>query len=494
MEQGEIERYRKQPVRDQQLLIDGEERPAEEGATLQVISPLDGQDLCTIAAASEADVDTAVRAARERFEGGRWSRMPPGDRKKILLRFADLIEANAMELAVLGVRDNGTEIGMAYKAEPLSAAATFRYYAESLDKIYGEIAPSGERTLALVEREPVGVVGVIIPWNFPLMIGTWKIAPALAAGNCVVLKPSENASLSSLRLAQLALEAGLPPGVLNVVTGKGSVVGKAMGLHMDIDLIAFTGGGSIGRELHRYSADSNLKPLYLELGGKSPNIIFNDAPDLSQAVQVSIKGMFRNSGQVCISGTRLLVQEDIAEGVLEAMVASARKLVVGDPLSLNSDVGAIVSEQQLRGNLDHVAAALEEGARLCTGGKQLDLPEGGYYMEPTIFSEVSPAMKIAREEVFGPVLSVMTFKDEEEAVRIANDTIYGLAAGVWTANLSTAHRMVRAVRAGIVHVNCYGGSDLTVPLGGFKQSGNGKDKSLHALDKYVNLKSAWIQL
>ena len=418
----------------------------------------------------------------------------PAVRKKVLLRLADLIEKHALELAVLGVRDNGTEIGMAYKAEPLSAAATFRYYAEAIDKVYGEIAPTAPDVLGLIHREPLGVVAAIVPWNFPMMIGAWKVAPALAAGNCVMLKPAEVASLTLLRMGELAAEAGLPEGVLNVVTGRGTVTGEALGLHMDVDAIAFTGSGPVGRRLLDYSARSNLKRVHLELGGKSPNIVFADAPDLDVAAKVSANGIFRNAGQVCVAGSRLLVQSSIYDAFVEKLVAATAKMKVGDPLDVKSDIGAVSSIEQLKKNLGHVATALDDGATLVAGGQRIREETGGYYMEPTIFGDVGPNMTVAREEVFGPVLAVQRFEDEAEAVRLANGTVYGLASAVWTSNLAKAHRMVRAVRAGVVHVNTYGGADLTVPLGGFGQSGFGRDKSLHAFDKYSDLKTAWISL
>lgn len=439
-------------------------------------------------------MDRAVAAARRAFDDGRWSRRAPAERKKVLLRLAELIEKHALELAVLGVRDNGTEISMALKAEAGSAAATFRYYAEALDKLYGEIAPTAPGVLGLVHKEPVGVIGAIVPWNFPLMIGSWKLAPALAAGNSVVLKPAETASLTLLRIAELASEAGLPDGVLNVVTGQGRVAGEALALSMDVDVMVFTGSGATGRRLLEYSARSNLKRCYLELGGKSPNIVFADAPDLAQAAKVSAGAIFRNAGQVCVAGSRLLVEEAVHDEFVEALTKSASALRVGDPLDLGSDVGAVNSLGQLEGNLGFVSGALEEGAELALGGSRILQDTGGWYMEPTVMTGVKPEHRIAREEVFGPVLAVTPFRSDDEAVAIANSTDYGLAAGVWTANLSRAHRMVRDVRAGVVHVNTYGGADLTVPLGGVKQSGNGHDKSLHAFEKYLDLKTAWIAL
>lgn len=494
MNQEQINGLRNQPIPDQGLLIDGHWGPAASGQTLPVISPIDGQTLCRLAAAGTQDVDRAVAGARRSFEQGVWSRMAPAERKKVLSRIADQIEANHAALAVLGVRDNGTEIAMAWKAEPGSAASTFRYYAECADKVNGEIAPTPEGTLGLIHKEPVGVVAAIVPWNFPLMIAAWKIAPALAAGNSVVLKPSEDASLSLLRLAQLCIDAGLPPGVLNVVTGTGAEAGEALARHMDVDILTFTGSGLVGRMLLKASAESNLKRVYLELGGKSPNIVFSDATDLAQAAKVSALGIYRNSGQVCVAGSRLLVQREVHDEFVERLHNIAAKLRVGDPLDVSTEIGAVSSARQLAKNLAAVQTAQNEGARLVVGGQALHPIEGGNYMAPALFDGVTPNMTLAREEVFGPLLAVLPFDNEVDAVRLANDSTYGLASAVWTGSLSRAHRMVRAIKAGVVHVNTYGGPDITVPLGGVRQSGNGHDKSMHALDKYLDLKTAWIQL
>ena len=494
LNQSAIDSLRDSVVPPQMHLIDGRQVASREGGVFDVISPIDGQIFTSIQDGSSADVDDAVQVARRSFNQGVWRNASPAHRQKVLRRLAELIEAHALELAVLGVRDNGTEINMAYKAEPMSAAATFNYYAGAVDKLYGEIAPTDPNTLGLVHREPVGVVGAIVPWNFPLMIGAWKLAPALAAGNSVVLKPSEAASLSLLRLGQLALEAGLPEGVLNVVTGTGAGVGEAIGLHDDIDVLVFTGSGGVGRRLLEYSARSNLKRCYLELGGKSPNIVFADAPDLAAAAKVSAFGIFRNSGQVCVAGSRLLVQRSIHDEFVDRVVAVAEGLKVGDPLDLGSDVGAVCNDAQLHRDLAYVETASAEGARLLTGGQRIDAGSGGYYMQPTVFDSVNSDMQLAREEVFGPVLGIIPFDDMEDALGISNSTVYGLASAVWTSNLSTAHRMIRGIRAGLVHVNCYGGADVTVPLGGVGQSGNGHDKSLHAMDKYCDLKTAWINL
>lgn len=491
--QADIDHLAHAPVPSGKLLINGLWVEGEAGEA-PVISPLNGQVLTTTAQASAADVGRAVASARAAFDSGVWARMAPSGRKAVLLRLADLIDKSSLELAVLGVRDNGTDIGMALKAEPGSAAGTFRYYAEAIDKLYGEIAPTAENVLALIHREPVGVVAAIVPWNFPLMIGAWKVAPALAAGNSIVLKPAETASLSLLKLADLALQAGVPPGVFNVVTGPGRVTGEALALSMDVDVMVFTGSGPTGRRLLEYSARSNLKRCYLELGGKSPNVIFADAPDLAAAAKASAMAIFRNAGQVCVAGSRLLVEASVHDEFVSMLAKAAEKMVIGDPLNLTTQIGAVNSDVQLQGNLGFVADAVKEGGEIALGGKRVLQETGGYFMEPTVVTQVRPEHRLFREEVFGPVLAVTAFKDEAEALRLANTSDFGLAAGLWTSNLSRAHRMLRGIRTGVVHVNTYGGADNTVPMGGVKQSGNGHDKSLHALDKYTDLKTAWIAL
>ena len=493
LDQTTIDRLATQPVARGKLLINGQWCEGRGGET-PVLSPIDGRELTRIATASPLDVAEATAAARNAFDNGTWSRAAPSVRKAVLLRLAELIDKHALELAVLGVRDNGTEISMAIKAEPGSAAATFRYYAEAIDKIYGEIAPTAENVLALIHREPVGVVAAIVPWNFPLMIGAWKLAPALASGNSVVLKPAETASLTLLRLAGLAMEAGLPPGVLNLVTGPGKVTGEALALSSDVDMLVFTGSGLTGRRLLEYSARSNLKRCYLELGGKSPNIVFADAPDLGTAAKAAAGAIFRNAGQVCVAGSRLLVEASVHDEFVALLTAAAARMQPGNPLHLSTQIGAVNSETQLQGNLGFIADALRDGGQIALGGARALTETGGYYMEPTVVTGVAPSHRLFREEVFGPVLAVTAFRDEAEALRLANATDYGLAAGVWTSNLGRAHRMIRGIRSGVVHVNTYGGADVTVPLSGVKQSGNGADKSLHALDKYTDLKTAWIAL
>ena len=492
--QADLDILRAQTISPKGHFIDGKTVDAASEARLDVVSPIDGKVFTSLAQGDAKDVDRAVASARRAFNARSWSGQSPAARKKVLLKLAELIEREALDIAVQGVRDNGTEIGMAFKAESGSAAGTFRYYAEAIDKISGEVAPTDANILGLVHHEPVGVVGAILPWNFPLMIGAWKVAPALAMGNSIVVKPAESASLSILRLAELAAEAGVPDGVFNVVTGKGSEVGEAIGMSMDIDVLVFTGSGGVGRRLLEYSARSNLKRCYLELGGKSPNIVFSDTENLDHAAKISAGGIFRNSGQVCVAGSRLIVEKSIHDEFVDALIHHARALKVGDPLDLSSSVGAVHSMTQLTQDLGFVEKALSEGADCALGGNRILEETGGYYMEPTILTNVGRNDAVNQQEVFGPVLAVSTFETEEQAVDLANSTVYGLASGVWTANLSRAHRMVRSIRAGVVHVNTYGGADNTVPLGGVGQSGNGHDKSLHALDKYVDLKTAWIQL
>ena len=482
------------PILPASHLIDGEARGASDSAVMDVISPLDGGVLTTMPRGTRHDAKAAISAARRAFDDGSWSGLAPVERKKIMLKWADLIEKNAVELAVLGVRNNGTEISMALKAEPMSAAGTIRYFAEAIDKLNGEIAPTAPGTLGLIHREAVGVVGAIVPWNFPLMIGAWKLGPALAAGCTVVLKPAETASLTLLRIAELALEAGVPAGVLNVVTGEGAVVGAAIAESMDVDVLVFTGSGATGRHLLEASARSNFKRVYLELGGKSPNVVFADAPNLDEAAKVSAHGIFRNSGQVCVAGSRLLIERSIHDAFVEKLKAHAEAMKVGDPLDPTTSAGAINSQRQLEQNLHFVDEARAAGRRIVTGGERILQETGGFYMAPTIVAGVQPEDALAQHEVFGPVLAVIPFDSEEEAVHIANDTDFGLAAAVWTADLSRAHRMVKAIKAGVVHVNTYGGADVTVPLGGVKQSGNGHDKSLHAFDKFFDIKTAWIKL
>jgi gamma-glutamyl-gamma-aminobutyraldehyde dehydrogenase len=467
---------------------------AGSGATFPVVSPRDGRVLAEAPDAGIAEVDAAVAAARRAFDTGPWPRLAPAERGRALLRLADLLEERREELALAVTLEMGKPITDAYGIELRAVISTFRWYGQLADKLTDSAPHTAPDALALVTREPAGVVGAVVPWNFPLTLAGWKIAPALAAGCTVVLKPSENSPLSALLLGRLATEAGIPPGVLNVVTGDGPTAGRALGLHPDVDVLAFTGSTAVGRHFLRYAADSNLKRVWLELGGKSPNIVLPDAPDLDQAAATAAWGIFFNQGEMCTAPSRLLVHSSIAERVTEAVVRRARELRVGDPLDPETEMGALAGRAHLDRVRDHVRHGVDEGARLRTGGERLLAETGGTYLEPTVFDRVDPGSRLAREEIFGPVLSVLAFDDLDEAVRLANATEYGLAAGLWTSDLSTAHRVSRALKAGTVWVNCYEEGDLTVPFGGMKQSGNGRDKSAHALEKYTELKTTWIQL
>ncbi len=477
-----------------QAFIGGRYVDAAGGETFDCISPVDGRVLTKVAACGAEDVDRAVTAARAAFESGVWSGLAPKARKAVLLKFAELIEANRDELALLETLDMGKPIGDSRAIDVPATANCIRWYAESADKIYDEVAPTDPKILAMIRREPMGVVAAIVPWNFPMIMAAWKIGPALVSGNALILKPAEQSSLSAIRLAELGAEAGIPEGIFQVVPGLGEQAGKALGLHMDVDGIAFTGSGEVGKLLLQYSGQSNMKRVSLECGGKTPHIVLADTSDLDQAAEAAAWGIFFNQGEVCNAGSRLLVQESVKDALMEKVMDIAKGIKVGNPLDPQTRMGAIVDREQMDKVLRYIGLGQQEGAQLVLGGKQLQTEEGGYYVEPTIFDQVDNKMTIAQEEIFGPVLSTLTFSDPEEGLRIANETVYGLAAAVWTKNIDTAHKMARGLRAGSVWINCFDGGDITTPFGGYKQSGFGRDKSLHALDKYTELKTVWIEL
>ena len=479
---------------ESRAFINGEYRPAISGATFECLSPVDGRFLASVASTDEADANLAVEVARQSFNSGVWANKAPAERKRILIRFADLILQHQEELALLETLDMGKPISDSMSIDIPATANAIRWSAEAIDKIYDEVAATPHDQLGLVTREPSGVVAAIVPWNFPLIMASWKFAPALAAGNSFILKPSEKSPLTAIRIAQLALEAGIPKGVFNVLPGFGHTVGKALALHMDVDVLAFTGSTAIAKQLMIYAGQSNMKRVWLEAGGKSPNVVFADAPDLRAAAQAAAGAIAFNQGEVCTAGSRLLVERSIREQFIPLLVEALQAWKPGHSLDPATTVGAVVDQRQLDNVLRYISLGREQGAELIAGGQRTLEETGGTYIEPTIFDGVTNAMKIAQEEIFGPVLSVLTFDTAEEAIQIANDTPYGLAAAVWTADLSKAHLTAKALRAGSVWVNQYDGGDMTAPFGGFKQSGNGRDKSLHAFDKYTELKATWIKL
>ncbi|ODR98220.1 aldehyde dehydrogenase [Methyloceanibacter superfactus] len=477
-----------------QAVIDGRLQPSATGRSFENVTPRNGTVINRVAECDAADIDAAVSAARRAFEDGRWRNLHYREKKRILFALADLMERDAEILAVLESLDVGKPINDALSVDVPGAIRTLRYYAEALDKIYGEVGPGTGDRFSFTVEEPLGVVGAIVPWNFPLHMAMWKVAPALAMGNSVVLKPAEQSPMTALKLGQLALEAGLPPGVLNVVPGFGAAAGKALALHMDVDMIAFTGSGSVGRLLMQYSGQSNLKRVSLELGGKSPQIVFADCPDLNAAAFHAAWGIFFNQGEVCTAASRLLVQEDIADAFLDKLLMIAKRIVPGDPLEPATKFGAMVSAEQMQTALSYIEDAARDGAALRLGGNRVRVDSGGFFIEPTVFDAVAPDAQLAREEVFGPFLAVSRFKEPDEALRLANDTVYGLAAGLWTRDINLAHRAAREIKAGLVWINGWDACDITMPFGGFKQSGFGRDRSLHALHKYADLKSVSITI
>jgi gamma-glutamyl-gamma-aminobutyraldehyde dehydrogenase len=479
-----------------QAFIDGEFTDALDHATFDSLAPATGAVIAQVAAGGEADVDRAVRAARAAFTRGDWSRMAPADRKSVLLRFADLIEAHGEELALVEAIDAGKPITDCRNLDLPDVLGTIRWYAETADKVFGKTSPTDADHLGLIVREPVGVVGGVLPWNFPMAMLAWKIGPALATGNSVVIKPPELASLTTLRMAELALEAGLPRGVFNVVPGLGHVAGRALGLHPDVDMITFTGSTEVGREFLRYSADSNLKGTVLEMGGKSPQIVMADCRDILDTVAADLAGAaFWAAGQNCSAGSRILVHSSIRDDFVSALAEQAELRTVGDPVDERTVIGPLIEADALDRVLGYVAQARADGATVVTGGRRLLEETGGWYTGATVLSDVGPGMSVAREEIFGPVVSVLSFDDVSEALSLANDTTYGLAATVWSRDIDVALRTARGIRAGTVAVNGYSEGDITTPFGGYRQSGfGGRDNGMEALEQYTETKTIWITL
>jgi gamma-glutamyl-gamma-aminobutyraldehyde dehydrogenase len=478
-----------------QAFIDGGFRDAASGATFATENPATGEVITNVAAGDAVDIDLAVQAARRSFDDGRWSRLAPADRKKVLLRYADLIEQSSDELATLDALEAGKPITDTREVDLPDTVKTFRWYAEAIDKVFDAVAPTGPEALGLIVREPIGVVGAVVPWNFPILMATWKIAPALAAGNSMVVKPSRLSSLSAIRLAELAAEAGIPDGVLNVVPGPGGGAGAALGRHMDVDKVTFTGSTEVGRLFLQYSAESNLKEVTLECGGKSPALVLASTPDLDLVTEQVLFGALMNMGENCSCGSRLIVHRSVQDELVERLAAGLAATPVGDPMDPATRLGPMIDRPQLDKVMGYIERGKAEGARVVSGGGRALEDSGGYFVAPTIFEGVNNDMTIAREEIFGPVLSTIPFESEEEGIRLANETSYGLAAAVYTQDLDAAFRVARALRAGTVGVNAYSEGDITTPFGGYKQSGfGGRDKGLEAFDQYTEKKTIWVTL
>jgi gamma-glutamyl-gamma-aminobutyraldehyde dehydrogenase len=474
--------------------VDGAFRASSTGERFESVNPATGELIAEVASCTSDDIDRAVRAARASFVDGRWSRRAPAERKAVLLRFADLLEEHAEELALTDSLEAGKPISDCREGDIPETIATFRWYAEAIDKVYDRVAPTPATSLALILREPIGVAGAVLPWNFPALMFAWKVAPGLAAGVSMVVKPAELTSLSALRMAELASEAGLPDGVLNVVPGLGERAGAALGLHPDVDVVSFTGSTEVGRLFLRYSADSNLKRVILECGGKSPQIVLADPPDLDIVAADVLAAGFWNMGENCSCGSRLIVHRSVKDALLDRLVAGLSDWPVGDPLDEATRIGPMVEPVHLDKVLSYIESGRSEGANVVAGGHRTREASGGLFVEPTIFDDASSDMRIAREEIFGPVLTTIPFDSEDEAIALANDTAYGLAASLWTRDIDAALRVSRAVRAGTVSVNCFSEGDITTPFGGYKQSGfGGRDKGIEALDQYTETKTIWIQ-
>jgi len=469
-----------------QAFIDGSFKPAASGKTFETTNPATGKVLAKVASCGQEDVNFAVEKARDAYEDGRWSRLHPSERKETLLRLAKLMKRNSRELAVLESLDSGKTI---YDCENVDVPETIhclKWHAELIDKIYDQVSPASDNHIAMIVREPVGVVGLVLPWNFPLLMLAWKIGPALAAGNSIIVKPAKETTLTALRVAELGMEAGIPAGVFNVLPGSGGDVGEPLGRHMDVDMVSFTGSTETGRRFPKYSAESNLKEVTLEMGGKNPAVVLNDAENLDRVAAHIVNGAFWNMGENCSASSRLIVQRGVKDELIKRVVAHAREWPMGDPLNPENRVGAIVSQA----HFDKVCSYLEKGQNFLLGGKAKD-----GFVEPTIIDVADRNAKVVREEIFGPVLVVLTVESFEEAIALANDTEYGLAASIYTANAKRAIRGARAIRAGTVTVNSFGEGDITTPFGGFKSSGfGGRDNGIHAHDQYTRIKTIWLDL
>jgi acyl-CoA reductase-like NAD-dependent aldehyde dehydrogenase len=481
-------------VKRTQLFINGKFVDAVSGKTFESINPRDGKLIANVAEGDAEDVNRAVAAAKASFDAGVWREMAPLDRKKLILRWVELIHAHAEELALLETMNCGKPISDSLNVDVASCANNMQWYAECIDKLYGEIAPIPRDSVAFIEREPMGVVGAVVPWNYPLIITSWKVGAALAAGNSVVLKPAEQSPLSALLFAELATQAGLPDGVLNVVPGFGPTAGGALGRHMDVNKLAFTGSTEVGKYFLKYAAESNAKAVSLELGGKTPHVVLGDLPDIDAAASAIAWGVFYNAGQTCHAGTRVIVDARVEDELLDKVREVSKSIMPGDTYDPATAMGTIVDRTQFDRVNEYIKIGESEGAKIHTGGKPVEPVKGGVFIPPTIFTDVKPGMRIEKEEIFGPVLGSVRVTNEEEAVRIANDTQYGLGAALWTRDVSKAHKIARQLRAGTVWVNTFDRSNITTPFGGFKQSGTGRDRSLHSIEGYTNLKTTWIQL